>query len=262
MNSRSSRCLVWALLITASGARAQQSAPPASDHKPGTSTKNQLSVTAQCKLPPGFAPPAFDQNSLAALKQKAGSGNAAAQCGLGLLYFNGWGVLQDHVQAVAWWRKAAEQGSAAAEYFLGLMYASGQGVPQDYAQAVAWWRKAAEQGYALGQDGLGDLYSKGQGVPQDYAQAAIWFRKAAELGNVGAQVKLGVLYRLGQGVPQDYAEAYFWLDLAAAGEHDASLSQKAAKYRDQVASHLAPADLSREQERARKWFEEHQEKPQ
>jgi hypothetical protein len=65
-------------------------------------------------------------------------------------------------------------------------------------------------------------------------------------------------YALGHGVPQDFAEAYFWLDLAAAGP----LAEWAAKDRDEAASHLTPADLSREQERARKWFEAHQTKPQ
>jgi TPR repeat protein len=63
-------------------------------------------------------------------------------------------------------------------------------------------------------------------------------------------------------VPRDYAEAYFWYDLAAAGELDATDSQRAAKYRGEAASHLTPADLSRAQERVRKWFEAHQAKPQ
>src|ERR1035438_4716100 len=121
MNSRSCRWLiVSALLITASSAWAQQSAPPASDQ---TLTTGQLSETpkaAQCSLPPGFdqKPPAFDQKRIDAFKQKASSGDSSAQCGLGLLYNNGWGVLQDHTQAEVWWRKAAEQGSASAQYFL------------------------------------------------------------------------------------------------------------------------------------------------
>ena len=259
MNSRSCRWLVWALLITASGAWARQSAPPASDQKPGTLTKSQR--TAQCSVPP-----AFEQTSVAsfnALKQKASSGNAAAQCGLGLLYHNGWGVPQDHTQAVSWWRKAAEQGSAASQYFLGLMYATGKGVPQDYTQAATWWRKGAEQDYALAQSGFGELYNFGQGMPKDYAQAAFWYRKAAEQGDADAQARLGRLYATGRGVPQDYAEAYYWLDLGTAGKQfDASDAEQAAKLRDEMASHLTPADLSREQERARKWFEEHQEKPQ
>ena len=100
-------------------------------------------------------------------------------------------------------------------------------------------------------------------------QAAVWYRKAAEQGDAGAQ-GLGILYDEGQGVPQgagalgkpDYAESYFWLDLAAAGEPKNSHAKGVAKDRDEAASHLTPADLSREQERARKWFEAHQAKPQ
>jgi hypothetical protein len=81
-----------------------------------------------------------------------------------------------------------------------------------------------------------------------------------------AQYLLGDLYDKGQGVPQDYAEAYFWYAQAAgklapvlAGT---SLTKGPAEHRDEAASHLTPADLSREQERARKWFEVHQAKPQ
>jgi hypothetical protein len=105
---------------------------------------------------------------------------------------------------------------------------------------------------------LGILYEEGQGVPQDYTQAVFWYRKAAEQGEDYAQYHLGGLYNKGRSVPQDYAEAYFWLDLAATGP----LGDFAAEQRDEAASHLTPADLSREQERARKWFEEHKAKPQ
>jgi hypothetical protein len=140
------------------------------------------------------------------------------------------------------------------------LYYDGQGVPQDYAQAAAWHRKAAEQGDAVAQGSLGLMYVGGQGVPQDYAQAATWFRKAAEQGVALAQCALGGLYNEGVGVPQDYAQAYFWLDLGAAGK--LSDAEQAAKFRDESASHLTPAELSREQERARKWLEAHKAKSQ
>jgi|NGEPerStandDraft_6_1074524.scaffolds.fasta_scaffold27448_2 TPR repeat protein len=153
--------------------------------------------------------------------------------------------------------KAAEQGDAVAQYNLGVLYHEGHGVPQDDTQALAWWRKAAEQGDAAAQHNLGRLYYDGHGVLQDYTQAALWWRKAAERGDAATQFSLGGLYYSGQGVPQDYAEAYFWYDLAAAGEQDVSASKQVAKYRDETASHLTPADLSREQERARKWIESH-----
>jgi len=137
------------------------------------------------------------------------------------------------------------------------MYGQGQGVPQDYTEAVVWWRKAAEQGNALAQAHLGVAYDFGHGVQQDHTQAALWFRKAAEQGNSHAQFQLGLSYELGHGVPQDYAEAYFWLDLAAAGEVVADMQKDFDKTRDNAASYLAPADLSRLQERARKWSEDH-----
>ena len=141
------------------------------------------------------------------------------------------------------------------------MYYAGQGVPQDYTQALVWYRKAANQGIADAQSHLGYAYENGYGVPQDYAQAAVWHRKAAEKGAAVAQMKLGIAYYKGQGVPQDYGEAYFWLDLAAAGKLDDSVAEATTRIRDKVASFMAPADLSREQERARKWFEAHQAKP-
>ncbi len=68
---------------------------------------------------------------------------------------------------------------------------------------------------------------------------------------------LGNAYEVGQGVPQDYAEAYFWFDLAASGAIEGTKQEDVAKDRDDVASHLTPAELSRVQERARKWFENH-----
>jgi hypothetical protein len=71
---------------------------------------------------------------------------------------------------------------------------------------------------------------------------------------------LGSWYYYGKGVPQDYAEAYFWYDLAAASE-GGETAERTRKIRDEAAFHLTPANLSREQERVRKWFEAHHAKP-
>ena len=164
---------------------------------------------------------AVSQQDVAALKQQASSGKAEAQCGLG------------------------------------MMYEAGLGVHKDSPEAALWLRKAAEQGVAPAQYDLGGLYYRGQGVSQDYGQAAVWFRKAAEQNFAPAQYALGALCAQGRGVPQDNEEAYFWFDLAAAGKMDAKMMETAAKTRDETASHLTPVDLSRAQERARKWFEDH-----
>ena len=86
----------------------------------------------------------------------------------------------DYATALREFRVLAEQGDADAQFNLGAMYYNGYGVPQDDVQAANWYRKAAEQGIARAQFNLGVLYGTGQGVPQDFVQAANWYRKAAE----------------------------------------------------------------------------------
>ena len=152
-------------VVAASGAWAQQSAPPTPDQTLTTGQLFETPKAAQCG-----SPPAFDEKSIAALKQQAASGNAAAQCGLGGLYEAGIGVSQDYAQAAFWYRKSAEQADSVAQVSLGYLYHEGHGVPLDYTQALAWCRKAAGQGNADAQKCLGRLYSEGQGVPQDYTQ--------------------------------------------------------------------------------------------
>ena len=133
MNSRSYRWLIVpALVITASGACAQQNASPTSDQK-----------------------------RVADIKQQAANGDATAQYVLAAMYSSGTGVPQDRAQAGTWFRKAAEQGDASAQERLGSLYEYGKGVSQDYAQAAAWFRKAAEQGDADAQWMLGALYDEG-----------------------------------------------------------------------------------------------------
>ena len=198
-----------------------------------------------------------DDFALAAVacRDVAEQGYPKAQLMLGELYASGDGVPQDYAQAASWYRKAAEQGLAPAQYNLGTLYSNGQGVSQDYAQAATWYRKAAWQGDPRAQRDLGVLYGNGQGVPQDYTQSAFWRRKAAEQGNAQAQLDLGQLYEAGQGVPQDYAEACFWSEIATASNLYPPLKELAESNRNKAASHLAPADLSRVQQRVRTWFQ-------
>ena len=74
----------------------------------------------------------------------------------------------------------AERGDAQAQYGLGLMYYEGRGVAQQsYANAREWWEKAAVQGYAKAQYNLGSMYEDGKGVAKDLFKAREWYEKAA-----------------------------------------------------------------------------------
>ena len=91
-----------------------------------------------------------------------------------------------YANALVYWRPLAEQGDEKAQSRLGLMYYEGQGVVQDGKEAVKWYRLAAEQGNAKAQSNLGKMYARGQGVIQDNVYAHMWFNIAASNGNEGA----------------------------------------------------------------------------
>ena len=83
-----------------------------------------------------------------AFEQCMASGEALAQCNLGMCYEHGWGVAQDSGKAVEWYTKVAEQGLAKGQCNLGTCYHHGWGVAQDSGKAEEWSTKAAEQGLA------------------------------------------------------------------------------------------------------------------
>jgi len=56
----------------------------------------------------------------------ATQGYAVAQTSLGLIYYQGLGVIQDDKEAAKWYLKAAEQGNEVAQHELGLMYDKGK----------------------------------------------------------------------------------------------------------------------------------------
>ena len=68
----------------------------------------------------------------------AEKGNAKSQTNLGILYFNGKGVLKDYKQAVRLFKMAGDQGDAEAQFILGTIYIEGDGVPKSYTNAKYW----------------------------------------------------------------------------------------------------------------------------
>ena len=118
----------------------------------------------------------------------------------------------DYATALQLIRPLADCGVAEAQVNVGLMYSAGWGVPENHAEAVKWFQLAADQGHAEGQRWLGEMYY----VSQNYADALIWFQRAADQENEYAQAMLGDMYSKGEGVPQDYVRAYMWYVLALA----------------------------------------------
>ena len=159
----------------------------------------------------------------------ANQGHADAQNNLGVCYDNGEGVAQDYKQAVYWYTKAANQGLAKAQFNLGLCYYNGEGVAQDYKQAVYWYRKAADQGVAKAQSNLGDCYFQGKGVDEDDKLAFFWHSKAANQGHAWSQMRLGYFFYSGEGVNKDYGQARYWSDKALNNPKASELAKTVAE---------------------------------
>jgi TPR repeat protein len=84
----------------------------------------------------------------------------------------------DYERAMTEWRPLAEQGVAEAQFNVGLLYYQGRGVEQDHAEARGWYELAAEQGYARAQYDLAVLYAEGKGGRVDEVSAHVWFTLA------------------------------------------------------------------------------------
>lgn len=93
-------------------------------------------------------------NVCAAMAKK---GDRNAQFSLGVLYYQGNGVMSDLVQAQKWTRKSAEQNFNQAQYNLGIMLANGHGSDADLIEAYAWLKISADNGYSAAVDSLKQL---------------------------------------------------------------------------------------------------------
>jgi hypothetical protein len=121
----------------------------------------------------------------------------------------------------------------------------------DFRLAAGLFYPLAEKGDARAQYNLGLLYASGLGVTHDYQAALKWHRLAAKQGHAGAQGELARMYAKGEGVPQDYVRAHMWYSVAAESLSGGS-KQELMKDRDNVASHMTPAQIQKAQELAQR----------
>ncbi|WP_296220311.1 tetratricopeptide repeat protein [Pseudomonas sp. UBA2684] len=180
----------------------------------------------------------------------AAKNTAEGRYQLGLLYYRGHGVEQNHAEALKWYEQAATQGLASAQYQSGRMYAQGQGTAANPRKARSRLSQAANQGHREAQTRLGHMYLAGDGGTADVTSARQWFLKAARQGAAEAQYQLGQMYARGQGVPQNNAEAYVWLSLA-----EQSGEAQAAPLLERLRPEIDEAQIAQAQQNVRKTLE-------
>jgi len=77
-------------------------------------------------------------------RQLAEKGDAKSQTNLGILYFNGKGVLKDYKTALKLFKMAGDQGDPEAQFILGKIYIEGDGVARSLRNAKYWVNLAFE----------------------------------------------------------------------------------------------------------------------
>jgi TPR repeat protein len=90
----------------------------------------------------------------------------------------------DYSEALTLFRRAVDKGDANAVFLIGVIYFEGRGILQDCSEAAKWFHRAAEMGDVEAQLSLGFQYLRGQGVPRNNVLAHMWFDLADAHGTV------------------------------------------------------------------------------
>ncbi len=145
------------------------------------------------------------------LKNRAITGNTAAQNNLGLYYDDGlglgkdkFGIKVDFQKSNDWLTKAAIKNNPYAQRNIALHYKHGRGCRQDSYQAKQWLKMSADQGHPLSQTELSELID-------NQTEALRLLNQAAQKRFYKAEYNLGLRYLKGDGVDQnkDTAVVYF-----------------------------------------------------
>ena len=148
----------------------------------------------------------------ARLKTAADLGYAPAQRDLGLMYYAGVGVQENHSAALSWNLKAAEQGDKWAQARLATQYLDAIDVEFNPEKGIELLRKAADRGDAIVQGDLGALlFLKAKDIPSAREEAEEWMKLAAEGGCPASQAMLGMGYLSGVGFLRDRINGYMWM---------------------------------------------------
>ena len=155
-------------------------------------------------------------------------------------------------------RRAAERGDLSARFNLAYLYWSSLDPDvQDDRMALQLFLDVAKTGDPYAAANVGTFLHQGIGVRQNPAAARAWYEVAAKGGLSNPAWRLAMMFERGNGVRRDLLETYTWLDIAddlsprATEPREAS---GAAQRRDDLATRLSAAQISRARDRARTWL--------
>ncbi|MEO8667393.1 MAG: hypothetical protein ABI399_02690 [Bauldia sp.] len=122
---------------------------------------------------------------------------------------------RDPVKALAAYKQAADLGDAAAMISLAQMLGHGEGTAVDFDAAKALLESAEAGGMPKeAWRELGELYRMADASHRDPAKAADAYQRAVELGDVSSMMRLAQIVGSGDGIPVDFDRAKALLESA------------------------------------------------
>ncbi len=172
--------------------------------------ENMASLLNVGRQHPEIMLPSDTECAVMTIRKAAEGGNAVSMANMGIMYFNGYfGVKQNTVKGVEWFRRSAEKGHTGAMGLLSRFYENGEGVVQDHGEALKWLKKAVEKGYEPAQLTLADRYLGCYQLKRDLTMVRSIIEKMLEKNpnSLGALAKLAYIYRNGLGVEENAVKA-------------------------------------------------------
>jgi TPR repeat protein len=203
----------------------------------------------------------IDESLINWLKEESCKKNTWAQNIFGYMYEYGFDVEQDYKEAIRLFKLSAEQENSDSQNNLGYMYQNGFGVERDYKEAVRLFKLSAEQGNSFAQNNLGYVYQYGFGVEIDHTEAIRLYKLSANQENIYAETNLKFLFDENEDifVPLFLADD---MKIKELEKKNKELEKKMKELEKEIEElkYMAPLEGGPEYQKAKKNFEEKQEK--
>lgn len=151
---------------------------------------------------------------------------AAPPLRLGMIYYYGLNVEEDHQAALRWLEKASAIGDPEADYFIGEILCGGDGpLATDCAKGLIHYLVAADAGDPAAMMKAGFLYFSDLAGQQNFDQARMWFSRASQAGEPFGHVMVASLL-----APEDEVQARDRAALAYENEDASDYIRGYARY--------------------------------
>ena len=158
------------------------------------------------------------EQAMAYLSTAADQNYAEAMWKIGEVYENGWGVKNNTLTALDWYRKS-KQSEAVKSRIRFMKLKNGHAVLQSNSEAIQALERNAAKNNAESEFKLGKIYDEAKLAERNLEKALFWYEKAAMNNHAHSMLMMGYFLCRGIGVEIDKVKANDWLNKSGRNAH-------------------------------------------